>query len=90
MPAMRIAAWALLSAIAADAMCEPAQYAVLDARNETVCHECATCGSGQMCIRQGEGAGCADCPAGRYNINHDPVTGCVGALVSRDCARSTY
>ncbi len=69
-----------------ESVCEPEQYAVLDEqRNVTVCHECAACGSGQRCIRQAaeDGsvpAGCADCQAGRYNDDHDPITGCVGAL----------
>ena len=82
---MRAAALALLAAAAAadETHCAPEQYAALDAHNATVCHECNACGSGQMCIRQGAGAGCADCPAGRYNLDHDPITGCIGALFPR-------
>eukprot|EP01046_Picozoa_sp_COSAG06_P021750 COSAG06_NODE_1648_length_8810_cov_22.992194_13_plen_203_part_00 len=41
-----------------------------------VCHECASCDSGQMCNRHGENAGCADCAAGRYN-DRDAASGCV-------------
>lgn len=61
--------------------CSPYQYA--DPWEPGKCCECSACGAGQECFRHGipeSPAGCADCPAGRYNANRDPISGCEGKL----------